>query len=240
MSIDDFLKKFKKGSKPFRRILDFERSQKIELKKNQRVKTFFRLSGLPIPEEKILEKLYAEWSMNCFPTRLRDFIFKFRNNLLGLNVRVAHFNNQVGRGCTFCSKVNPYRRQIPVPVPDETMEHLFHSCPYTKKVTKDFLRKYLPTFNTNDDQRLKMFIFTGAAPDISEDDNFFLRVISLHINYFIWQCKLQKQIPLLENCLNEVFYSVEIIRRINNKLREDMLLNLPLCRNWSEETSRRG
>jgi hypothetical protein len=48
-----------------------------------------------------------------------------------------------------------------------------------------------------------------------------------------------KKIPLLENCLNDVFYSVEIIRRINNKLREDMFLNLPLCRNWSEEASRR-
>jgi hypothetical protein len=43
LSIDDFLRKFKKGSKPFRRILDFDRCQKIELKKNQRVKTFFRL-----------------------------------------------------------------------------------------------------------------------------------------------------------------------------------------------------
>jgi hypothetical protein len=59
-------------------------------------------------------------------------------------------------------------------------------------VTRGFLRKYLPDFNADDEQKLKMFIFMGAAPDITESENFFLRTISLHNNFFIWQCKLQK------------------------------------------------
>jgi hypothetical protein len=121
---------------------------------------------LPIPEEKILETLYAEWGVNCYPTRLRDFAFKFRNNLLGINVPVAHFNNQVGRACTFCSKSNLGRGQVPVP--DDTLEHIFSSCTHTRKVTRGFLRKYLPDFNADDEQKFKMFIFMGAAPDITE------------------------------------------------------------------------
>jgi hypothetical protein len=70
-------------------------------------------------------------------------------------------------------------------------------------------------------------------------DNFFISTVAITLNYFVWQCKLQKKIPVSENWYNELFYAVEIIRRISNNLRADMSLNLPLCRNWSEESSRR-
>jgi hypothetical protein len=232
-SISDFINKFKKGSKPFRRILDKLQGGNLILSKNQRIKTFFRLCDLPVPDEKKLENLYVEWTVQCYPLKLREFIFKFRNNLLGLNVRVVHFNDNVGRGCTFCRIQNGNG-----PLPDETFLHLFYSCPHSKKLVNGFLGKYFTMIDLNDEQQVKTFTFLGEInPDYQ--NNFFISTVAIYLSFFIWQCKLQKKIPLMENCLNDIFYSVDIIRRISSKFREHMNLNLPLCRVWSEEASRR-
>jgi hypothetical protein len=99
----DFLFRFKKGSKNFRKILDAGAYKNIPLTKNQHVKTFFRLCNLPVPAEGVLEKIYSDWTNIVYTVKVRDFAFKFRNNLLGLNTRVSHFNNNVRRGCTFCN-----------------------------------------------------------------------------------------------------------------------------------------
>jgi hypothetical protein len=68
---------------------------------------------------------------------------------------------------------------------------------------------------------------------------FFISTVATMLNFFIWQCKLQKKIPVIEKWYYELFYAVEIIRHISNNMRADMNLNLPMCRNWSEEASRR-
>jgi hypothetical protein len=134
LELTSFLKRFKKGSKQFRKIFDcFADSQ---LKKNRRTITFSNLVELPVPESNTLTALQSLWTCNVYPMRLRDFIFKFRNNLFGLNTRVLHFNNNVSRHCTFCwiaSQNDPNS-------PDETFLHLFFSCPHTKRVIKSFLK----------------------------------------------------------------------------------------------------
>jgi hypothetical protein len=234
-STSEFLNRFKKGSKNFRKILDGMETSKIRIEKNQRVKTFFRLCGLPVPETNNLEKLYAEWTVSAYSTKLRDFSFKFRNNLLGLNTRVAHFNNAVMRACSFCVQTNTGQE----PVPDESFEHLFYRCKFTSKLIQSFYEKYLPGWDYNDDIKVRKFIFMGQSHFSDSIDNFFISTVAITLNYFVWQCKLQKKIPVSENWYNELFYAVEIIRRISNNLRVDMSLNLPLCRNWSEESSRR-
>jgi hypothetical protein len=67
-STSEFLNRFKKGSKNFRKILDGPDTSKIRIERNQRVKTFFRLCGLPVPETHNLEKLYAEWTVSAYST----------------------------------------------------------------------------------------------------------------------------------------------------------------------------
>jgi hypothetical protein len=235
ISMRDFLFRFKKGSKNFRKILDAGAYKNTPLVRNQRVKTFFRLINLPVPAENTLEKIYADWTYTVYTVKVRDFAFKYRNNLLGLNTRVSHFNDIVQRGCTFCNLT----RAGADPVPDETFDHLFYSCRHTYNVIQAFYRKFLPNWLLNDDQKVKAFIFTGISHESDTFDNFFISTIALHFNFFIWQCKLQKKIPLPENWYNEMFYTVELIRRISTKLRSDMEINLLLCRSWPEEAGRR-
>jgi hypothetical protein len=157
-NVNNFLNRFKKGSKNFRKILNYRKNEKIKCAQNNKVKTFFRLIELPVPEEKSLHTLNNEWAINSYPVKLREFIFKFRSNVLGLNTRVSHFNRNVNRGCTFCTIEGPQNVhgndqlhvlpagrpdpvlappvlqapvRTPVPVPDEMFIHLFFDCPHT-------------------------------------------------------------------------------------------------------------
>jgi hypothetical protein len=230
--LDQFLKRSKKGSKPFRRILDVFDSKKINLKNSTRTKTFFRLIALQIPEDEYLKKLNMQWTVSVFPIKLRGFTFKFRNNILGLNTRVAHFNNNINRGCYFCVNKNVQ------PIPDETFLHLFLECDTSRLIIQQFYRKFLTWDPLNNDD-VKKFIFLGQMPN-SEVHNFFIETISISICFYLWQCKLQKILPSQEGLLNELFYSVENIRRISPVLRNDMNLKLPLCRFWSNEASQRS
>jgi hypothetical protein len=119
IELETFVSRFKKGSKPFRKIMDEYDIRNFKISNNKRVKTFFRLIGIPVLGEESLKVLYSEWKLTYYSTRLREFIFKFRNNILGLNTRVAHFNANVRRGCKFC-----VLNRLPV-IPDEDFLHLF-------------------------------------------------------------------------------------------------------------------
>ncbi len=51
------MKSFEKGSKPFRRILQFADTEKVKLSNVNTVKTFFTLIETEIPDENILKIL---------------------------------------------------------------------------------------------------------------------------------------------------------------------------------------
>jgi hypothetical protein len=228
-----FLKKFKKGSKPIRKIFEQCKNAKIKLRSATRTKTFFKLIEIPIPNDELLMSINKEWSHTCYSVKLREFIFKFRNNILGLNTRVSNFNNNINRSCTFCA-VNQQG-----PQGEETFLHLFYECTHSKKCIDNFMLKYLPELNLPDHLTKKNFLFLGINPDSRKRDNFFVSTIAISIMRFIWECKLQKHIPVAESLANDIFFNIESIRRASSTLKMSMNLDLSLCRNWSAEISRR-
>jgi hypothetical protein len=114
IGLPEFLSRFKKGSRPFRRILVKWETDSIRGKQNKRVKTFFEIVNIAKPEEQYLEKLLAQWASPFYSTGFHEFILKFRFNILGINTRVAHFNNNVSRACTFCTLVRREREAGPI------------------------------------------------------------------------------------------------------------------------------
>jgi exonuclease III len=232
-SLEDFLNNFKKGSKPFRKVFEQFRSKKISLSKKQTVKTFFRLIDIEIPEESILASLYKLWGNNCYPNRLREFIFKFLHNQLGLNTRVSHFNNNIARACTFCA----IKRRVPAP--DETFLHLFYSCPDTSAIFERFFLTKLNDLGLTDEETKKKFLFTGFNPITNTCDNFFLCTLVVNMMQYIWECKLTKTTPSYMGLENFIYYNIETIRRNSNKLREHLLINLAICRNWFNDAQQR-
>jgi hypothetical protein len=267
IGLNDFLVRFKKGSKPFRKVLDKMEADKIRGRQNKRVKTFFELVSVEKPEQQYVEKLLAQWALPFYNVGFREFILKFRFNILGINTRVAHFNNNVSRACTICTlarrgavggldpgplPVPAPIRLVPVPIPARPRnpqiipqlhanvhDETFVHLFFDCKFTKDVLKKFNEKFFMIDfDSHFKKFIFTGIIPGITKPNSFLMTMASA-ITYYIWQCKLQKKSPSFEGLNNDIFFNVENMLRCNMNLRIDMDLNLPLCRSWKDEAARR-
>ena len=105
-SIDFFLKTFQRGSKPFRRILTNVKVNNLKIESTNSVRTFFTLVDVPIPSNKILKNVWGAWNRTFFGNRCREFLFRFYNNILGINSRVAHFVPGFEAECSLCSVGN--------------------------------------------------------------------------------------------------------------------------------------
>jgi hypothetical protein len=182
----EFVTRFKKGSKNFRNIFNKAEFGKVVSSKNKKIKTFFQLVNLEILPEPDLEKFQSEWAKGFYPMKVRDFVYKFRNNILGINTRVSHFANNVSRRCTFCVLANERN------ILDETFSHLFYECSHTNKTIKSFLQKYMSDYGPLTDTDLRKFLFTGINAVSNKIDNVFISALSVTICFFIWECKLQK------------------------------------------------
>jgi len=179
--IETFLIGFKKGSKNIRKHL--AAPEKIAL--HQQFRKYSQLTGTRIPDINLLKKTISMWSKHYLPNTVKDFSFKFFNNLLGINTRVSHFNNEVERGCTFCKLDNK------LPVPDETFVHLFFECrsgPY--QLINRFFDEQLPELNLAGDEIKKQSLFFFNTPTNKHVP--FLGVLFTLLLQYIWKSKLNK------------------------------------------------
>jgi hypothetical protein len=234
--LGSFITRFKKGSPPFRKVFSQNCEHKLKVGTKPTTKTFFRLISNNVLPEPELEKIFGLWNQTFFPNKLREFIYKFNNNILGLNVRVSHFNQNISRNCTFCRLQNV---PVPVPIPDETFIHLFFSCAATGNVLTSVKNRLFPEINLTTDSEAKYFYFCGLNPQTKKVDNLFLQVLTKVIMYSIWESKLSKQLPSIMKVTNDIFFLIENMRRYSNKLRQDMNIGLTICRIWQDEASRR-
>jgi hypothetical protein len=246
--IIEYISRFKKGSKNFRKVFEQNRNAKVKCTGKTTIRTFFRLIGVDILPEPDLEVFNSLWTLQSIPNKIREFIYKFRNNKLGLNTRVSHFNNTVDRSCTFCKIIRtaenarnpaPQPNQVDLdPIPEETFKHLFYDCPVTNDVLSRLNVNLLNDLGLDTDQKKIYFFFTGKNPLDSRVKNFFLQTCSAVVMFSIWEKKLAKKLPSINNTLNDLYYTIENIRRSNGQIRNEMLeLNyLHICRTWREES----
>ena len=150
IKLESYLAMFKKGSKPFRKILD---RPLLPLNKiPQTVSSFAKIANIDISEftAKNIQFVAGSWNENCYPTKIKDFILKFKTNKLPINTRLSHIvqNGQINRSCTFCN----YSKNLPAP--EEKFEHLLWHCPTTKIYSEFFFETYFPEIQNNgEDQK---------------------------------------------------------------------------------------
>jgi hypothetical protein len=135
MTLDAFLGRFIKGSKPFRNVMACD-GVKTKPSLLPQVKTFLRLIDCEPPPDTRIKSLFCSWNKTVFSSRVNTFKFKFYNNLLGTNNRISHFNREVDAGCTFCSLSGPR------PVPVESFKHIFFDCPNVHRIIMELDKKY--------------------------------------------------------------------------------------------------
>jgi hypothetical protein len=197
-TITEFLARFKKGSRNFRNVIGYGRSI-LKVSDSRQCKTFVKLIDCLVPVETCAVALYTSWSSHFLNMSIRVFLFKFYNNILGINTRVANFNPNINGSCTFCSLNGPF------PAPAETFSHVFFDCIHVQSILVRLHAKYLCNFNFN---RNSFFI-----TDINdkEGENWPVMLFFDIVRYNIWQNKLEKKPPIFQKLCAEIQYTFETI-----------------------------
>ncbi len=195
----------------------------FKINKSKFFGTFHTLTQVILPPDKILNSRISLWNTNGLTNRARTFLFKFYNNLLGLNTRLSHFVANQSRNCTFCSgTVNP--------VPDETFLHLFIDCPVSMSWQNQFLSKYIIVPNNlTRNQRLQLLLF-GIIPN-TDKDNTFVAISILLFQLSIWEEKLREKKPSFTTIENFYLGTIIALTQCNKNIRTSAeLIDIPLCR----------
>ena len=213
----------KRPSKKLR--LSFYKKKKgdFDPAKSKTVIKFLELTNLNYPGMEKITRNVSAWNNHGISNRIKTFMFKFYNNILGLNIRLSHFVQGQLRGCTFCTGTV-------IPVPDESFIHLFLECPTTFEWHNSFLAKYIPAGSwLNAEQRGELFFF-GRLPG-AEKNNLFLQLSILILQYCIWEEKLRKKKPSFSTLENNYCEHILSLTQLNGKIRKSAeLITFPLCR----------
>jgi hypothetical protein len=234
IGLDFYLCRFKKGSKPIRKI--FADSTKIKQKKIceiPHIKSFYRLIGLQTLDDTVIKKQQNAWIHCFYPNKLRDFILKFNSNILGLNTRVSHFVADRSRKCTFCESANRAGER------DETFLHLFFECPSTINWLNRFQTDFFPGIVLPDNETKKQFWFCHYLSDNQLDKNFFICTLLWVIKLSVWEAKLRKKNPSYVTLKQDTIFSMNGIYECSELIKSTKNNNnFLVCREW--DRIRRG
>jgi hypothetical protein len=188
-SLKFYLRTFTKGSGPYRRTLELASFSKEKLENNTSVRTFYSFVGIPLSEE----SCWSAWNKTYFGNRHREFLFKFYNNILGVNARVAHFVAGHSADCSVS---------------------LFNDEPAPRQA-ESFLHD-----NRNENEK-KIFWLLGLIPFNNEwVCNQFVQSVVFSFNFLIWKIKLSKNLIPVSIFRADFLYMCKCLLIKSGKLRE--------------------
>ncbi len=173
--------------------------------------TFFRITGIEYVGNEVFARILKSWN-GTGTNRYRIFVFKFFNNILGLNTCTSHFGTNGTRCCWFCFKSG---RQDT----DETFLHLFFTCPNVTTWHDEFITNFIVTQQPLTITDKKKLFFLGIN---SGDYYIFLACAIFHFQFSFWEEKLSKRVPsfiTLKTRFLERFQNQSTIRK-NCKKRD--------------------
>jgi hypothetical protein len=176
----------------------------------------------PDPEQR--NSFLDLWNHHFLQNRQRDFMFKYVHNLLGVNARVANFNNYVNASCTPCTLEGR------IPAQRETFAHLFYECSVTDKIRLKCDDLWWPGRNVTEDKRRDFWLALNHTLPLGKC-NKFLQIATFTVQFYIWECKLKKQHLSWDACKK---FTLELLKgfcKISVKFNEEKnSINLPICR----------
>jgi hypothetical protein len=215
-SVATFIKSFSRGSGPYRRIIESSEVNKIKMTENNSVKKFFEFVGIPVLEEPVLKHCWSAWNHTYFSNQQREFLFKFFNNILGINARVTHFVQNYSAECSICTAHNE-----PRPVQAETFTHIFFDCSYSNRYRSMAENEFFPEIAQENEQNRRIFWLLGIIPhNGTYVCNQFMQSAVFTINYLIWKAKLNKTRVPVSILKSDFIFMCRCLLRISVKLRE--------------------
>ncbi len=187
------------------------------------------ITDLPKPEIVILKFCWGEWNRGYFNNRCREFLFKFRNNSLGLNSRVCKFVPGVNAECSLCVASGE-----PRPIPMELFIHVFFYCPHSSKYREIVEKKLFPELRNATDLVRKKFWLSAILLGMNKNNSFLSAIMSL-TNFYIWECKLRKECTpagvMYENVLEGIKKAVKMSSLLHTEKDKS---NFFVCRHISD------
>jgi hypothetical protein len=192
-----FIVGFKKGSRNFRKVIACTENS-LNMAECRAVQAYLRTVNVATVSSRRASNIMSNWNKTFLPSTVRVFIFKFYNNMLGLNSRVAHFNPGINASCTFCED-----RKF-LPAPKETMEHLFFYCPVVADLIQGFCTKFLRN------PELEHDMYFTSEINVFEVKNNSLNLVLDIFRYVLWQYKLKKKYPTSLEFWSEFEYQLSV------------------------------
>jgi len=215
----------KKPGKKIRAGLVKRRQKPFNLESQTTCKTFFRLTGIDYVGNEIYAKIISLWTFSGFTNRFKMFVFKFYNNILGINTRTSHFGTNITRYCFFCTKMNPPSNN------DESFEHLFFSCQTTQEWQRLFLIRCFPELPALTITNKKELWFLGLH---NGEYSVFIAAAFILFQFCIWEEKLKRKRPSFHTIFFQYLELLKLGIKHNSKLRRSgSKLNFSLCRTLS-------
>jgi hypothetical protein len=178
------------------------------------VETFFDITRTVKPEKDVIHACWGEWQKTFYGNRMREFLYKYRNNILGTNQRVAKFVAGHAPECTFCV----YAKE-PLPVHAESFNHLFFECAYSSRYREAIVNKLFPELRNANENVMRTFWFTGIMPGMRKVNIFVSSVVSV-VNYNIWVLKLKKELNPVGIFIEDTMCMINRILKLSVKVRE--------------------
>jgi exonuclease III len=191
--VETFFNRWKKGSKPVRKIIDGSSKKMVPHNIVKFADNMDIIAGIELSQH--LNKI---WNRSYLSNELRTFIFKLHNNTLPLNTVLSHFVRNHSRNCTFCDLARNQEEE------DESALHFFYQCNVSENIRDNFF-KWL---TRNDDFIITRQQLFGEFRDHNNYYNDILNISSCIFLKYIWDCKLRKHLPDFNHLKN--YYSLEI------------------------------
>ncbi len=205
--------KIKKGSKKIREVLTqytINQSDPVDL---LIVENFARITNTTVPDGTVLKNVLGLWNKVYFTNDFREFLFKQRNNTLGLGARVAHFDENADERCTFCRLLYPAVRTR------EDFSHLFRNCPITIGLLHNMVRLWrlpLTVPGPDPDPDFENLYWYGIEDGESK---LVLTIFFDLFRYVLWKFKTRRVLPRIVEFISVYTSLLDTILSIQPKIR---------------------
>jgi hypothetical protein len=218
MSVVHFLSRIKRGSKPFRTVIDKSIYQDQAVTDLPVLISFCKIVDLQVPSLAIAKNFLSSWNQVFLGNDLREFIFKCRNNLLKTGDRLSHILVNVDDRCFLCKSLYPEAGNR------ETFLHLFRKCNIVSNLILRFNVHFGIVWNEPDLDFDRVYWFGDLNGNLERGT---LLLYDL-FRYQIWLMK-QRRILSFELLITNVTDMLRTIFAIKPALRTTFINNKTLA-----------
>jgi hypothetical protein len=182
VTLDNFLRSIKKGSKKFRDVIDRSVYQSRSVSELSVANSFARIINTALPSDLIKKNYFSGWNCTFLDNNFREFIFKCRNNLVKTADRLSHILPNVSEDCMFCKGLLPGIQKR------ETFLHLFRECIVTSAILLRLNIRCNLKWNSDTVNFDSIYWYGDCTGNLDRNILLFYDVF----RYQIWSMKLRK------------------------------------------------